>query len=101
MELDYSFLKNYTDLKRTDMDQIIEQKRQEVYGNSITLNQLPGTCLLSDGFFPQKDNLELAHQYGVKFVAAPMGSIRDNEIIETANKLGITFINTGTRLFHH
>lgn len=101
MTLDYSFLKDYTDLKRTDIDQVIEQKRQDVYGNSITLNQLPGTCLLSDGFFPQKDNLLLAHQYGVKFIAAPMGSIRDNEIIETANKLGITFINTGTRLFHH
>jgi len=57
--------------------------------------------LLSDGFFPQKDNIELAGKYGIKFIAAPMGSVRDNEIIETADKLGITFINTGVRLFHH
>lgn len=101
MLLDYSFLKEYTDLKRTDLDQIIEQKRQETFGNEILLNQLPGTCMLSDGFFPQKDNIELAHQYGIKFIATPMGSVRDKEIVETADKLGITLINTGVRLFHH
>ncbi|HEY9122901.1 MAG TPA: hypothetical protein VIO15_01085, partial [Bacteroidales bacterium] len=96
-----SFLKNYTGLKRTDIDQIIEQKRQETFADKIILNQLPDSCLLSDGFFPQKDNIELAHKYGIKFIATPMGSVRDNEIIETANKLGITIINTGVRLFHH
>ncbi|HOT14601.1 MAG TPA: phosphoribosylaminoimidazolecarboxamide formyltransferase [Bacteroidales bacterium] len=101
MLLDYSFLKNYTGLKRTDIDQIIEQKRQETFADKIILNQLPDSCLLSDGFFPQKDNIELAHKYGIKFIATPMGSVRDNEIIETANKLGITIINTGVRLFHH
>ncbi|MBB3186892.1 5-aminoimidazole-4-carboxamide ribonucleotide transformylase [Microbacter margulisiae] len=101
MLLDYSFLKEYSDLKRTDLDQIIEQKRQETFGNEILLNQLPGTCMLSDGFFPQKDNIELAHQYGIKYIATPMGSVRDKEIVETADKLGITLINTGVRLFHH
>lgn len=101
MQLDYSFLDSLTGLKRTDIDQVIEQKRQDTFSNAILLNELNGTCLLSDGFFPQKDNLELAHQYGVKYIATPMGSIRDNEIIDTANKLGITLINTGVRLFHH
>lgn len=101
MLLDYSFLKDYTDFKRTELDQIIEQKRQETFSSQIVLNKLPGTCLLSDGFFPQKDNIELANQYGVKFIATPMGSIRDNEIIETADKYGITLIDTGVRLFHH
>lgn len=101
MQLDYSFLENHTNLKRTDIDQLIEQKRQECFANKIMLNELSGTCLLSDGFFPQKDNIELASQYGVKYIATPMGSIRDKEIIETANKLGITLINTGIRLFHH
>lgn len=99
--IDYSFLKELEHQKRTDMDQIIELKRQELYGDKILLNELQHTCLLSDGFFPQKDNIELANQFGIKYIATPMGSIRDNEIIETANKYGITIINTGTRLFHH
>ncbi|MBN1926765.1 MAG: 5-aminoimidazole-4-carboxamide ribonucleotide transformylase [Prolixibacteraceae bacterium] len=101
LQLDYSFMKEYAGLKRTELDQIIEQKRQEVFGSGITLSELENTCLLSDGFFPQPDNIELAHQYGVKYIATPTGSIRDNEIFETANKLGITIIDTGVRLFHH
>lgn len=99
--LDYSFLNDLDPQKRTDVDQVIELKRQEVFGDKIMLQQLPETCLLSDGFFPQKDNIELANKYGIKYIATPMGSIRDNEIIETANKYGITIINTGIRLFHH
>ncbi|MBN1767790.1 MAG: 5-aminoimidazole-4-carboxamide ribonucleotide transformylase [Prolixibacteraceae bacterium] len=100
-QLDYSFLDNMKGLKRTDTDQIIEQEREKQFGNKIMLNELDGVCLISDGFFPQKDNIELAYQYGVKFIASPMGSIRDQEIIDTADKYGITFINTGVRLFHH
>jgi phosphoribosylaminoimidazolecarboxamide formyltransferase/IMP cyclohydrolase len=45
--LDYSFLKDYKDLKRTDTDQIIEQKRQEVFSNQVLLNELQNSCLLS------------------------------------------------------
>lgn len=100
-QIDYSFLNTLAPQKRTDIDQVIELKRQELFGDKIILNELPDSCLLSDGFFPQKDNIELAHQYGIKYIATPMGSIRDSEIIETANKYGITIINTGTRLFHH
>jgi phosphoribosylaminoimidazolecarboxamide formyltransferase/IMP cyclohydrolase len=100
-KLDYSFLNQLDNKKRTDLDQIIELERQKQYGDKILLNELPNTCLLSDGFFPQKDNIELANQYGIKYIATPMGSIRDKEIIETANKYGITIINTGIRLFHH
>jgi len=100
-KLDYSFLNELQDLKRTEIDQLIEQKRNEAFGEEIFLNELPDTCMISDGFFPQKDNIELANQYGIKFIATPMGSIRDNEIVETANKFGITIIDTRTRLFHH
>ena len=101
IKLDYSFLNQLVNKKRTDLDQIIESERQKQYGDKILLNELPNTCLLSDGFFPQIDNIELANQYGIKYIATPMGSIRDNEIVETANKYGITIINTGIRLFHH
>lgn len=66
-----------------------------------SVKELSGTCLVSDGFFPQSDNIELANEYGIQVIASPMGSIRDREIIEKADKYGITFIDTGVRLFHH
>ncbi|MDA3928132.1 MAG: 5-aminoimidazole-4-carboxamide ribonucleotide transformylase [Prolixibacteraceae bacterium] len=100
-KLDYSFLAENTGMKRTETDQFIELQREKQLGDEIVLNQLEGVCLVSDGFFPQTDNIELAHKYGVKFIASPMGSIRDQEIIDACDKYGITFINTGVRLFHH
>jgi len=99
--LDYSFLAGNTGANRTETDQSIELERVKQFGEKIMLNSLDGVCLISDGFFPQTDNIELAHRYGIKFIASPMGSIRDQEIIDTADKYGITFINTGVRLFHH
>ena len=100
-QLNYSFLEENGGIKRTETDQLIEQEREKQLGDKIVLNSLDGVCLVSDGFFPQTDNIELAHKYGIKFIASPMGSIRDQEIIDTADKYGITFINTGVRLFHH
>lgn len=100
LKLDYNFLEN-TSLKRTAIDQLIELEREKQFGNEILLKELPNSCLVSDGFFPQTDNIELAHKYGIKFIASPMGSIRDKEILSTADKYGITFIDTGIRLFHH
>jgi phosphoribosylaminoimidazolecarboxamide formyltransferase/IMP cyclohydrolase len=100
-KLDYTFLKDHEGLKRTELDQLIEQKREDAFGSQVLLNELDGSCLISDGFFPQKDNIELAAKYGIKFIASPVGSIRDQEIMDTAKKHGITFINIGVRLFHH
>lgn len=99
--LDYGFMKDNASLKRTAKDQLIELEREKQFKNIILLDKLPNSCLVSDGFFPQVDNIELANKYGIKFIASPMGSIRDSEIIEVADKYGITFINTGIRLFHH
>lgn len=101
LKLDYNFLEDNSDLKRTAKDQLIELEREKQFGDEILLKTLPNSCLVSDGFFPQTDNIELANKYGIKFIASPMGSIRDKEILETADKYGITFINTGIRLFHH
>lgn len=100
-KLDYSFLDQHQGLARTAKDQIIEQEREKVFGDAITLKELEGSTLISDGFFPQTDNIELAHKYGVQFIASPMGSIRDQEILETADRYGITFVNPSVRLFHH
>jgi len=55
----------------------------------------------SDAFFPFGDNIERAHKSGVKYVAEPGGSIRDDHVIETCNKYGIAMAFTGMRLFHH
>ena len=58
-------------------------------------------ALGSDAFFPFGDNIERAHKSGVKYVAQPGGSIRDDNVIETCNKYGMVMCFTGIRLFHH
>ena len=60
-----------------------------------------GAVLASDAFFPFGDNIERAHKSGVKYVAQPGGSVRDDQVIETANKRGMAMCFTGMRLFHH
>lgn len=55
----------------------------------------------SDAFFPFGDNIERAHKSGVKVVAQPGGSIRDDDVIATCDKYGMTMAFTGIRLFHH
>ena len=65
------------------------------------LNQLQDVALGSDAFFPFGDNIERAHKSGVKYVAQPGGSVRDDQVIETCNKYGMTMCLTGIRLFHH
>ena len=65
------------------------------------LDQLEDVALGSDAFFPFGDNIERAHKSGVKYVAEPGGSIRDDNVIETCNKYGMAMAFTGIRLFHH
>ena len=55
----------------------------------------------SDAFFPFGDNIERAHKSGVRYIAQPGGSIRDDNVIETCNKYGMVMCFTGMRLFHH
>ena len=65
------------------------------------LDQLQDVALGSDAFFPFGDNIERAHKSGVKYVAQPGGSVRDDQVIETCNKYGMTMCFIGIRLFHH
>ena len=65
------------------------------------LKTFSGVSLGSDAFFPFGDNIERAKRSGVEFVAQPGGSIRDDNVIETCNKYGMTMSFTGIRLFHH
>ena len=60
-----------------------------------------GVTVGSDAFFPFGDNVERARKSGVAYIAEPGGSIRDDNVIETANKYGIAMCFTGMRLFHH
>ena len=55
----------------------------------------------SDAFFPFSDNIERAKKSGVKYIAQPGGSVRDDLVIECADKYGMTMVFTGIRLFHH
>ena len=57
--------------------------------------------LVSDAFFPFGDNIERAHKSGVEYIAQAGGSVRDDNVIETCDKYGITMAFTGVRLFHH
>lgn len=65
------------------------------------LDKNTDVALGSDAFFPFGDNIERAHKSGVKYVAQPGGSIRDDNVIETCNKYGMAMCFTGIRLFHH
>ncbi len=65
------------------------------------LAQAEGITLGSDAFFPFSDNIERAAKSGVKYVAQPGGSIRDQDVIDACNKHGMVMSFTGLRLFHH
>ena len=70
---------------------------------NIALNSadVSGAALASDGFFPFGDTVRLAHDYGIKAVIQPGGSIKDQESIDACNELGMTMIFTGKRHFLH
>ena len=65
------------------------------------LDKLTDVALGSDAFFPFGDNIERAHKSGVKYVAQPGGSVRDDNVIEACNSHGMVMAFTGIRLFHH
>ena len=65
------------------------------------LKKNTGVSLGSDAFFPFGDNIERAYRSGVKYVSEPGGSIRDDNVIETADKYDMVMAFSGLRLFHH
>ena len=65
------------------------------------LDKMSDVALGSDAFFPFGDNIERAHKSGVKYVAQPGGSVRDDNVIETCDKYDMAMCFTGIRLFHH
>ena len=65
------------------------------------LDKMQDVALGSDAFFPFGDNIERAHKSGVKYIAQPGGSVRDDNVIDVCNKYGMAMAFTGIRLFHH
>lgn len=65
------------------------------------LSKLDGVAVSSDAFFPFIDNVFRVKRSGCKYIAAPTGSQNDGAVFETAEKLGITFVEQHIRLFHH
>ena len=71
-----------------------EEKREWVATQS-------GVTCGSDAFFPFGDNVKRAYKSGVEYIVKPGGSIRDDNVIETADSYGMVMCFTGMRLFHH
>ena len=65
------------------------------------LDTMEKVTLGSDAFFPFSDNIDRAYKSGVKYVAEPGGSIRDDLVIERCDDYGMVMVFTGIRLFHH
>ncbi|TKR82595.1 hypothetical protein L596_016292 [Steinernema carpocapsae] len=65
------------------------------------LKKLDEVVVSSDAFFPFRDNIDCTKQFGVKYVASPGGSARDEDIIAACDEYGMALIHTGLRLFHH
>ncbi|MBE5964808.1 MAG: phosphoribosylaminoimidazolecarboxamide formyltransferase [Lachnospiraceae bacterium] len=65
------------------------------------LDKNTDVALGSDAFFPFGDNIERAYKSGVKYIAQPGGSVRDDHVIDTCNKYNMAMCFTGIRLFHH
>jgi len=62
---------------------------------------IPGSVMASDAFFPFSDGVEEAAKAGATAIISPGGSIRDDEVIETADRLGLAMVFSGIRLFRH
>lgn len=67
----------------------------------IKKNEVEGLTLVSDAFFPFSDNIDVASEYGVRYISQPGGSIRDSDVEEACKKYGITMIYSGKRVFTH
>ena len=95
---------DHDDVLRDGTWQMFFKERPEVLTREekkAWIAQNTGVALGSDAFFPFGDNIERAHKSGVEYIAQAGGSVRDDNVIETCDKYGITMAFTGVRLFHH
>ena len=94
----------YMDVLEDGAWQRIFKEKPEVFTREekrAWLDKLTDVTLGSDAFFPFSDNIERAHKSGVKYIAEPGGSVRDDAVIECCNKYDMAMAFKGIRLFHH
>ena len=102
--IDVYISEDHDDVLRDGTWQMFFKEKPEVLTmeeKKAWIAQNRGVALGSDAFFPFGDNIERAHKSGVKYIAQPGGSVRDDNVIETCNKYGMAMCFTGIRLFHH
>lgn len=95
---------DYMDVLADDAWPNIFKEKPEVFTREQKrewLDKLTDVALGSDAFFPFGDNIDRAKRSGVKYIAQPGGSVRDDHVIDTCNKYGMVMAFTGIRLFHH
>ncbi len=95
---------DYMDVLEDGAWENIFKEKPEVFTREAKrewLDKMSDVALGSDAFFPFGDNIERAHRSGVKYVAQPGGSVRDDHVIASYNKYGMVMSFTGLRLFHH
>ena len=95
---------DYMDVLADGVWETIFKEKPEVFTREAKrawLDKMENVALGSDAFFPFGDNIERAYKSGVKYMAQPGGSIRDEEVITVCNKHGMVMAFTGIRLFHH
>lgn len=94
----------YEDVLAEGTWQTIFKVKPEVFTREAKrawLDKMTDVALGSDAFFPFGDNIERAHKSGVKYIAQPGGSVRDDNVISTCDKYNMAMAFTGIRLFHH
>jgi len=94
----------YEDVLRDGAWQRVFTERPEVFTEEekrAWLDTMQGVSLGSDAFFPFSDNIERAKKSGVKYIAEPGGSVRDEDVIACCDSYGMAMAFTGIRLFHH
>ncbi len=102
--IDIYISSDYEDILKDGVWQTLFSQKPEPFTSEEKkdyLSKIDGVSLGSDAFFPFGDNIERAFKSGVKYVAQPGGSIRDDNVIGTCNKYGMAMAFTGMRLFHH
>ena len=102
--IDVYISEDYDDVLRDGTWELFFTEKPSVFTKEekrAWLDQMTGVSLGSDAFFPFGDHVERAHKSGVCYIAQPGGSIRDDNVIETCDRYGITMVFNGVRLFHH
>lgn len=79
----------------TELDPLTPEEKREF------LERVTGVSMVSDGFIPFRDNIDHAQKHGVKFIAQPGGSTRDDDVRDACREYGISMVHTHVRAFHH